>query len=464
MVTRRSVIVGVGGLAMSGGLVLGTGAFTQVDAQRTVSVDTAGDASAQLGLEIREDLAADSDLIGLDFDDAAGFTRGARTVLGRVLRVSNNGSQDDIGINFSYEIEGMEAGASEIFQFAHNPGEFASAAGTVNADAELPLAQGESTAYDLVLDLRDGEISGDASAILDEIDIESFDVTITIRAGADIEMDDDPPAPPSPTLDVTTTPATAITEDTAVISGEVSGIGDEPATVWFEWGDAGSGVPDMTAEAPLDEDGSFEATLSGLSPDTAYDFRAHASIAESSASGGILSFTTESTSVDADLRVQYANQQTDPNANTIHPFIRLINDGDTDVALSDVTLKYWFESEPASADQFVIDHATVGGNDVTGSFGEDDGERYLELGFDTAATVPHWLVDTWSNGDETPNVLPAEAEAGEIHVRIHPADWTNYDQSADFSWDPTITSFTDYNGITVEVAGVRVWGDTPHDV
>ena len=47
---RRNVLVGLGGLVAGGGALLGTGAFTTVEAERTVSVETAGDANAFLAL------------------------------------------------------------------------------------------------------------------------------------------------------------------------------------------------------------------------------------------------------------------------------------------------------------------------------------------------------------------------------------------------------------------------------
>ena len=48
---RRSVLVGVGSLVAGGGVILGTGAFSSVQAERGVSVKTTGDASAFLALD-----------------------------------------------------------------------------------------------------------------------------------------------------------------------------------------------------------------------------------------------------------------------------------------------------------------------------------------------------------------------------------------------------------------------------
>lgn len=51
MPSRRSALFGVGSLVSGAGVILGTGAFTSVQAEREVSVETTGDASAFLALD-----------------------------------------------------------------------------------------------------------------------------------------------------------------------------------------------------------------------------------------------------------------------------------------------------------------------------------------------------------------------------------------------------------------------------
>jgi len=51
MPSRRSVLFGITSLVSGGGVILGTGAFTSVQAERGVSVETTGDASAFLALD-----------------------------------------------------------------------------------------------------------------------------------------------------------------------------------------------------------------------------------------------------------------------------------------------------------------------------------------------------------------------------------------------------------------------------
>ena len=51
MVSRRRTILGLGGLLAAGGAVVSTGAFDTVEAERSGTVETAGDAAALLGIE-----------------------------------------------------------------------------------------------------------------------------------------------------------------------------------------------------------------------------------------------------------------------------------------------------------------------------------------------------------------------------------------------------------------------------
>ena len=196
---RRNVLIGLGGVVAGGGALLGTGAFTTVEAQRTVSIDTAGDADAFLGLEVRSDLESSTDnngLIQLDLSsaNASGLNRQARTVLDKVLLVENNGTQSGVDIGFTVDVTDGDStlvsgdnGAGEIFKFSENTdGNF----DTEDADisvSETPLGSGEATAYDLEIELRPDEISNStasdfATGVNNGDNSASFDVTVTITA------------------------------------------------------------------------------------------------------------------------------------------------------------------------------------------------------------------------------------------------------------------------------------------
>jgi hypothetical protein len=95
-------MLSVGTLATGAGAVLGTGAFSSVNADRTASVQVTGDASALLGLEpapAGSEYAAITDgTVGINIDGtstgAQGVNQNAVTVIDRLIKVTNNGTTD----------------------------------------------------------------------------------------------------------------------------------------------------------------------------------------------------------------------------------------------------------------------------------------------------------------------------------------------------------------------------------
>lgn len=111
---RRNVLVGLGGLVAGGGALIGTGAFTTVEAERTVSVETAGDASAFLGLDEvsgspnSDYLDTSGDTVEITIDDSAGTSAGdglnqnAITTIRNIVQVANNGTQGVTSLSLEF--------------------------------------------------------------------------------------------------------------------------------------------------------------------------------------------------------------------------------------------------------------------------------------------------------------------------------------------------------------------------
>lgn len=121
---RRSVLIGLGALTVGGGAVFGTGAFSTVEADRSVTVNIDGDSAGLIALNPDGD-GASSDVVQLvnglleiNFDAAASDSQGvnldASTFVGDItdgtsvdtnaLTITNNGSNTvDISFNISYD-------------------------------------------------------------------------------------------------------------------------------------------------------------------------------------------------------------------------------------------------------------------------------------------------------------------------------------------------------------------------
>jgi hypothetical protein len=104
---RRNLLIGMGSLAAGGAATIGTGAFTSVSANRSVSVDVADDSDALLAIEPQatpngnEYASVNTDgTVELDFSETdvggGGLNRNAETIIRDILQVRNQGTQDVI--------------------------------------------------------------------------------------------------------------------------------------------------------------------------------------------------------------------------------------------------------------------------------------------------------------------------------------------------------------------------------
>ena len=131
--TRRNALIGLGTVAAGAGVIGGSGAFTSVTAERTVSVETAGDAQAALQLIPAEDSSgnttdnasdyvdASEDTIALDLtgtdNGATGLNQNAKTTLENLISVLNNGTQEVTSLTLELTSDSSDINDDDTFQF-----------------------------------------------------------------------------------------------------------------------------------------------------------------------------------------------------------------------------------------------------------------------------------------------------------------------------------------------------------
>lgn len=111
---------------MGGGTIVGTGAFSQVSAQRSVTVETTGDGEANLGIEPFEISdgtssnasqyvnAPENGTVSLNIEKV---NQNAVTTIDRLLQITNNGTQTiQVGFNNQYA---EEQGDYEIDKYGY---------------------------------------------------------------------------------------------------------------------------------------------------------------------------------------------------------------------------------------------------------------------------------------------------------------------------------------------------------
>lgn len=148
------------------------------------------------------------------------------------------------------------------------------------------------------------------------------------------------------------------------------------------------------------------------------------------------------------LRVLHLNRD-QPGNSSIRPELRLLNEGNQAVDLAKVTLRYWFSPEGSSALKFVTDYAVLGNANLSGRFVETGSTtggatHYLELGFAPAA-----------------GSLYAFSETGEMKLRLHKQDWSDFREDDDYSYLARGSAYADNIRVTAYIDGVLAWGQEP---
>lgn len=99
-----------------------------------------------------------------------------------------------------------------------------------------------------------------------------------------------------PLAELTTDPATSISETEAQLNGSVDALEGNTGQLdyFFEWGEVGAGFPNSTTPASTSTvPVGYSGTISNLSADTDYEFRAAGTVDGETFTGGTQTFTTQ---------------------------------------------------------------------------------------------------------------------------------------------------------------------------
>ncbi|MFP7319056.1 cellulase family glycosylhydrolase [Bacillus spizizenii] len=145
------------------------------------------------------------------------------------------------------------------------------------------------------------------------------------------------------------------------------------------------------------------------------------------------------------ISVQYGAGDGSVNGNQIRPQLHIKNNGNTRVDLKDITVRYWYNAKN-KPQNFDCDYAQIGCGNVTHKFvalhkPKQGADTYLELGF--------------KNGTLSPG-----ANTGDIQLRLHNDDWSNYAQGEDYSFFQS-NMFKTTKKITLYNHGKLIWGTEP---
>jgi hypothetical protein len=149
------------------------------------------------------------------------------------------------------------------------------------------------------------------------------------------------------------------------------------------------------------------------------------------------------------LKVQYHPRDTSTTDAWVMPDFNIVNMAATPVALSELTIKYWFTIDSVQTLALFCDFATVGCVNVTMSTAsvspaKTNADNVFVVTFQAAA-----------------GNIAANSQTSDIQVRFGKTDFSALTETNDYSFLSVGTTFTDNPHVTLYRNGTIVWGVEP---
>jgi YVTN family beta-propeller protein len=152
------------------------------------------------------------------------------------------------------------------------------------------------------------------------------------------------------------------------------------------------------------------------------------------------------------LKVQYQIGNPAATTNLIKPFFKIINMGDAPVPLNELTVRYWYtwDTRQPQTDHCIWAMGSwYGCLSLTKTFVRVlpprlNADYYLEFGFTSGA-----------------GMLSAHSSSQAIINWFYKQDWSAYNQTNDYSFNPLATTYVDNPRMTLYRNGVLIWGVEP---
>jgi hypothetical protein len=154
------------------------------------------------------------------------------------------------------------------------------------------------------------------------------------------------------------------------------------------------------------------------------------------------------TSSNSHVKVQMYNVSRNDQTQQLSPQFKLINMGTTDIALSEVVMRYYFTADGDKQLNFdcwtSVGKANLATRFIKMSTPTESADTYLEIGFTNTAG----------------NLAPGKTV--DIVSWFNKSDWSSFKQSNDYSFaGATTTTYIDWDRVTAFVGGELLWGVQP---
>jgi hypothetical protein len=215
------------------------------------------------------------------------------------------------------------------------------------------------------------------------------------------------------------------------------------AAMVIQYGGGGGGSSSSSAATSAPNSSSTATSAPASSSSVATSAPSSSSSVATSAPS---SATSSTGSTSGNIKVQ-TFQSGNATNNQLNGRFQLVNTGSTAIALSTVKIHYYLKNQGVTTYNWNCDFATAGTANVSGAFGavnpvQTGADQYNEITFSASA------------GSLAPGA------SSEIQSRINKTDWSNIDNSLNYSYNPA-ASYCDWTKVTVYVNGTLVWGTEP---
>lgn len=146
------------------------------------------------------------------------------------------------------------------------------------------------------------------------------------------------------------------------------------------------------------------------------------------------------------LELDYQNGTSNPSSNQIQLGLKLTNTGGSPITLTDIAMRYWYTADSSQPQEVDCDYATIDCANVQ--------TKLVQM------SPPRPTADTYLEASFTRGTLATGATI-EVKLRVHRTDWSNYNQSNDFSFVAGATGYSPVQRIGLYYKGALLSGNMP---
>jgi len=141
------------------------------------------------------------------------------------------------------------------------------------------------------------------------------------------------------------------------------------------------------------------------------------------------------------VSIQYKSGDNDPYDNAIKPVLNLINEGKSSLRMETISIRYWFNADSESSVNSAIDYAKIDKELLeTSTVDADNGLKYFQIRF----------ADDY--------VIKPNSSTGIIKSRVNYEDWSDHDETDDYSFSNAVNSLSENEKITVYQNNQLIYG------